>query len=336
MSATPNSLLSELLARRGACIHHLALARIGEEHVGRFIAAGVLVPEAPLTELGPCSCEVDDCTRVVVRAQGRVHSVCPNSRLPNEEITESHLRSYSFNEAEWLRRFAAANDLKGAPQEHTPRLAYIGTRTFPGGVAAVLLLRDIRKDELLTLRMLLRVKHPEQPCILLVPKRPRLDEGDLAVLALERHRLIVLPEALTTGDGLRIDWPSSSVSVDPAEEPGAPARLIIRKTSKAAILDGVDLKLQRRPFALLLFLAENATPELLPVPSSSIFEEVWQTNSAADVELFDVQVNDHVSKIRKAFREQLGLSAMESQKLLFNEKGKGFCLAIPPDQIRFL
>jgi len=336
VNVTPNSLLSESLARPGARIFHRTLARIGEEHVGRFVAAGVLVPEAPLTELGPCSCEVDDCTRVVVRAQGRVYSVCPNSRLSNEEITEEHLRSYGFNEAEWLRRFAVANDLKGGPQEHTPRLAYLGTRSFPGGGAAVLLLRDIRKDELLTLRMMLKVKHPEQPCILLVPKRPRLDEGDVAVLALEGHRLVVLTEALATGESLRINWPSSSVSSDPAKEPAATARLIIRKTSKAAILDGVVLKLQPLPFALLLFLAENATPELLPVPSSLIFEEVWQTNSAADVELFDVQVNDHVSKIRKAFRKQLGLSAMESQKLLFNEKGKGFCLAIPPDQIRFL
>jgi len=335
MSATPNSSLAESLARPGTRIFHRTLVRIGEEHVGRFVAAGVLVPEAPLTELGPCSCEVDDCTRVVVRAEGRVYSVCPNSRLSNEEITEEHLRSYGFNEAEWLRRFAVANDLNGGPQEHTPRLVYLGTRSFPGGGAAVLLLRDIRKDELLTLRMLLKVKHPGQPCILLVPKRPRLDEGDLAVLALEGHRPALLPEALATGEGLPIDWPNLGAPPCPVSAE-RPPRLILHRTSKVATLDGVELNLQRRTFSVLLYLAEQASADRLPTPSSLIFEVVWETESAADVDYFESQVNDHVSKIRKSFRQDLGFSIIDAQKLLLNEKGKGFALAIPPELIQIV
>lgn len=332
MSGTPHSSLAEMLARPGARVFHGALARIGAEHIGRLVAAGVLVPEPPLTGFGPCGCEVEGCVRAIARSGGHVYSVCPHSRLPNEEITEEHLRSFTFRESEWLRRFAEANGLAGEPREYTPRLLFLGSRACPGTEAAVLLAREIRKDELLTLRMTLRVKHTDRPCILLVPRRPHLDEGDHALLALGGYRLVVLPDALRASDGLRIEWPACAPS-RPSED-GIVPRLVLYRNARKASLDGAALPLQRRTFALLLHLAENATPELLPIPSASIFEAVWETGSAADVDYFEGQVNDHVSKVRKAFRDALGLDSMEAQRLLFNEKGKGFGLAIPPERIR--
>lgn len=88
--------------------------------------------------------------------------------------------------------------------------------------------------------------------------------------------------------------------------------------------------LQPQPFDLLRYLAIRATPELLPIPTSTIYFDVWQIDSAKDVAYFESVVDGNVSKIRSAFREVV---PTEERRLLFNRKGKGYGLGLPPDQI---
>jgi DNA-binding winged helix-turn-helix (wHTH) protein len=327
-------LLAELLASPRARLYHERLAQLGPVHVSRLQAAGVLQELPPLEVLGACDCDGDGCERYVFRAGAKILAMCPRNAEEPIEIGPERLVNFAFNEQAWLHLFCRANGIEGTMREDARLFDYLGDRVARTHRSPVVLVRKLRRDDASMLPHLLASKYPGASCVVLFPKAQRMDERDLALLTVGGHAAINLSEAFAAraGLGMEIEWPvlpGTAKSGAPVPEP----RLVIRRDRGVAELDGVELPLQSKSFQLLSFMAENASYQYLPVPTSQIFEAVWAKENAGDVEYFEAQVNDHVSKIRTAFRTVAKLPPEAARKLLANEKKKGYVLRLTPDEI---
>ncbi|MDX2175038.1 MAG: hypothetical protein SF028_01060 [Candidatus Sumerlaeia bacterium] len=318
MATSPNSLLAELLASPRARLYHERLAQLGPVHVSRLQAAGVLQELPPLEVLGSCDCDGDGCERYVFRACGKLLAMCPRNAEEPIEIGPERLVNFAFNEQAWLHLFCQANGIEGTMREDARLFDYLGDRVARTHRSPVVLVRKLRRDDASMLPHLLASKYPGAGCVVLFPKAQRIDGRDLALLTVGGHAAINLSEAFAAREslGLEIKWPAIS-GAGQRDDAAAP-RLVIHRDRSVAELDGVELPLQSKSFQLLSFMAENASYQYLPVPTSQIFE---------------AQVNDHVSKIRTAFRTVAKLAPEAARKLLANEKKKGYVLRLTPDEI---
>jgi len=324
-------LLAEKLKSDDARLFGRELNRIGSKDLGLLERAQVLRAGRPRESLGSCPCDMHDCTRVVERFDGKVFAACPNAMWPLEEIEEKSLRVFHINEQEFLRQFARANDLQGEVEPLNRFVVHVGTRELPGESVLVVLARELWASTLAETRGLLFGIFGTRPAVILTPVKARLSEAEVALLTTERRQLVALSPALEAASGsLRIAWPTSAPAAFAKPAASPEPRLVLRTESKVATLDGVRLALQAQPFELLRYLALRATPDLLPIPTSTIYQEVWQVVAAKDVPFFESVVDSNVSKIRSAFREVV---PAEEKRLLFNQKGKGYGLGLPPDQI---
>lgn len=335
MATSPNSLLAELLASPRARLYHERLAQLGPVHVSRLQAAGVLQELPPLEVLGSCDCDGDGCERYVFRAGGKILAMCPRNAEEPIEIGPERLVNFAFNEQAWLHLFCQANGIEGTMREDARLFDYLGERVARTHRSPVVLVRKLRPDDASMLPHLLASKYPGASCVVLFPKAQRMDERDLALLTVGGHAAINLSEAFATREslGLEIEWPVAARRPRSGPVGASEPRLVLHRERRVAELDGIDVPLQPKSFEVLLYLARNATPEFYPIPSREIFEEVWATESAEDVDYFEFQVNDHVSKIRRAFRTAAKLPPEAVLKLLGNEKKRGYVLRLAPDEI---
>lgn len=197
--------------------------------------------------------------------------------------------------AAYLRRRL---ELVGPPiEEVNPRIRFLGALGSGGRRKEVYLVRCLRAEQ--ALQPLLSVRaHAGETCAIIVlalgsPELPRSvmrQIGDMQILALQD--LISARESVP----LAVCLPLAQGSESPEPET---ARLVIDVGGSRATLDGGDLDVERRDFATLTVLANEASADGGFVTREAIWAAM---RGATQREANDEQVTGSISRLRRALR----------------------------------
>ncbi|WP_405536332.1 response regulator transcription factor [Streptomyces sp. NBC_00075] len=197
---------------------------------------------------------------------------------------------------------------------HTVHLAATGRDALRAGTAWDMVLLDLGLPDIDGLDVCRQLRAASDVSVIMISARD--SEADKVVgLELGADDYLVKPfltrELIARMRAVRRRRASAPA---PAPEPYEPGRVVLDRQAHRVFLDGAEVALPPREFALLAFL--TARPDVL-VTRETIMSSVWDANWFGPTKTLDT----HVSALRHKFGDALTIQAV---------RGVGFRLSIAP------
>ena len=269
------------------------LAEFDPKIVREFEQTGLIVPLRDLRDADEVVFSVDediadeDCAWASSAADGEV-----------VRVSQRALKRYRIEFDAVAAHLRRRLELVGPPiEEVNPRIRFLGASGAGGRRKEVYLVRCLRAEQ--ALQPLLSVRaHAGETCAVIVlalgglevPRWVTRQIGDMSILALQD--LINSREPVP----LAVRLPLAQGSETPVPET---ARLVIDVGGSRATLDGADLDVERRDFATLTVLANEARADGGFVTREAIWAAM---HGATRREANDEQVTGSISRLRRALR----------------------------------
>ena len=201
----------------------------------------------------------------------------------------------------------------------------------------VMLARCLRPRSAQSVLFEVRGRLTEKPVIVLTPTPRELDlhllhhfEGDGLVM-------VSISDLLVSPGKLALDRQKLESLLRPARP--APSKAVILRLDVGKSLcyfRGVEVRLSRMPFDVLVLLVREAVVGPGWVSRDRIFEACWREDWEKDVAPAENQITKMISEVRKGLRSATGMSDREVRQLIISKSKTGYRLKLRPDEIELL
>lgn len=281
----------------------------------RLLARGVLIEQAPATEWDVCpACDCGLEARPLQRIDGRYVAACPLDRGGDVVLYSEDLRSFRIEPSALVREIAAVSGFDDAPSEVAPGLWHLGVSAIRTVFLVLSKAALLQAGLVATLRMVER----SAPITVITP----------SLLASEQTRFAEADILLVTaGACIGEDFVLDHTRLEPplAHRP----RLVIQRTSRSVMLDGVPKLLSEQAFKLLVLLAEQALKSPVIVENRYIEDRLWGSNIH--------RITSEVREPVRALRDALASNSADSRavrSLIENRRNpNGYRLVLTPEEI---
>ncbi|MBF0325499.1 MAG: response regulator transcription factor [Alphaproteobacteria bacterium] len=317
--------LSRLLLRLSEAEHPVLWGRVAAPHFGRdferMLAQRVLVEEAPTETWGLCSnCDCGLDARPIQRINGRPVAVCPLDHQADTHLTDTDIRSFLIDTAVLVRLIATAS-FGVEPSQIASGVWHLGpTATKRATFIAPSRSAVLQPGLVGTLRLFDR----SSQTTLIAPPIPAAEQTRFAEAGI---LLVSSRECLACHDG------AAAFAIDTAklELPSAFApRLVICRSGKSVVLDGIPKPLSDQTFKLLVLLAEQAMKTPAVIEKRHIENHLW----GASVHRITSEVREPVRALRDALAAG-GTDPNAVRSLIQNRQNpNGYRLMLAPEDIQ--
>jgi DNA-binding response OmpR family regulator len=297
----------------------LEVERFGRPALDLLLEQRVLVQRPALAELDGCP---------VQWLGGRPFVFDLEGEQPPEEIDPRLLTTYEIDIIALSRSLRQANGLGGPPVEAFSNLAwFIGNHGTGNRRRSVCLARLMHEDSAVEVVSIMRAQIGSGPLLVLTPCGAELRRRTLQQLADDRILVIPLIDRLDRAAPNPFVLQSGALTqtVSSARSEG---RLRVDTAGRSVTLDGREVSLGRLDFAVFSTLAEEAAHENGVVPRDDLLRMIEAQRSDPDEFAAPENLDNALSRIRRALAEAAGISSAEMRSLIETRRGLGHRLGL--------
>lgn len=290
----------------------------------RLLDRGVLVEQAPAMEWDVCrACDCGLDARPIQQVNGQHLAVCPTDRRSDLVLGDDELRSFRIHPPALVREIAIASGFSDEPSQIATGVWHLGETSSQRALFLAL-----HRDAALPpgILSLMRSIARSLPITVIAPAMAADDQARI----IDAGLLLVVGRDCIGGDEATASFCIDQSKIEP--RPRLAARLVIQRTAKIVILDGVPKRLSDQEFQLLVLLAEHALKSPAVLENRKIEARIWSTN----IDKISSQVREPV----RALRDALALDSADPKAvrtLLENRRNpNGYRLVLAPEEIEFI
>jgi hypothetical protein len=286
----------------------------------RLLDQGILVEDAPATEWDVCSsCECGLDSRPIQHIDGHHVAACPLDQKSDLILDAEDLRSFRIGIPALVREIACTSGFSNEPSETAAGIWNLGLT--PSKRAAFLSPSRTAASQpglVGALRMTVR----SSPITMIAPA---LSAAEKLRFAEAEIHLIAVEDAIGPGDG------AAPFAIDLARLEPAPSfkpRLVIARSAKSVMLDGVSRTLSDQSFELLCLLAERASTDNPFASTRDVDTRIWGDS----IHRVSRAARDVVRELRNA----LAANALEPdavRQIIENQRNRGWRLTLGAAEI---
>ncbi len=228
------------------------------------------------------------------------------------------------------RHLRATTALEGPPVElYDHRVAWLGAVGRGSRRRGFYMARAVTVRNAVQIGLAVKGRAAEPQVTLLTPTERSLPADVVRLLASSNVAILALDGILDLDAPvpLSVRLPTTSSS---NRSKAKAARLVIDTEGFRATLDGIEVGLRRREFAVLQLLAVEAADEAGFVSRHRILDTI---KDATGQDANDEQVNSSVSLLRKALTEAQHAAGTSRHQLIETKKGVGYRLRLRPEDM---
>ena len=281
---------------------------------------------APLDELSPCGCAIDDCRRIIQRDGAKAWAFCANGSAAVLEMDPEHLRQFEVGIAVLCQRLREANQLVGDTISSYGRTVhFLGDTDAGGRRVSLVLARCLQPRSADRTLYAIRGRWPERSLLVLTPTPLALDPGLRATLKSNELVVASISELLVNPAtfGIALGRISGLFAWSPILGPGV--ILYADKAAHETRYQGEALILAPREFKLLLLLLESALKNPHGwVSRRTIHDALWPECASGGL-VYDRQIDDAIKKVRRALNT---VEPGTGSRLIKMQRTTGYRLAV--------
>jgi hypothetical protein len=298
--------------------------RQAKPHLGRdferLLDQGLLVEDAPATEWDVCSsCECGLDVRPIQHFDGRYVAVCPLDQKSDLILEAEDLRSFRIGVPALVREIASASGFSNEPSETAPGIWNLGLAPSKRGAFLALSKSAALQPNLVgALRTIAR----SSPITMIAPALSLAEQLHFAEA--EIH-LVAVEDVIGPGDSI------APFAIDLARlepPPSFKSRIVIARSAKSVILDGVSRTLSDQSFELLCLLAERASTDNPFATPRDVEARIWGDSIH--------RVSRAARDVVRELRDALAADTLEPdavRQLIENKRNRGWRLTLGAAEI---
>ena len=327
MESGSHAMLCRLLLQRSdrhpiASVNGDDLAGFSRVVIRQFEQLGILVERAFASDLGGI---------VFAPVGEHVAAISLDGEDEIVLVPARTVKNYDVKFLELCRQLRAANRFEGSKvEEISPKTAWLGALGSGSRRQEFYVARAVNVRNAVETALAIKARGAGGPVTILTPTERSLSGDILKRLSADRIEVVAIESILKhdAADPFTISVPLPLAPRAVVET----ARLIIDAQGHRATFDGVDVKLQRREFKVLVILANEHADQNGVVERDLISATIREVTG--NEETNEEQITRAISRLRAALGKAAGMTSKDAQALIKSMRHVGYQLTLQPGTIR--